>query len=142
MAPSISNVGDTTHLSLSGSTRLLFRERQARQSVPLYQASGSNRHRAHQLLSTRHSACQAVPLEYVSIVAQNIDVRIWGVEIAVMAAGLFIWSWRPRGWSSSAVEVGESPVHGRGLFAIRDIAAGEIIGAYPGLVRNRAQVCT
>lgn len=39
---------------------------------------------------------------------------------------------RKAGGRTSAVVVGESPIHGRGLFAARVIEAGERIGTYSG----------
>ena len=43
---------------------------------------------------------------------------------------------RPRGWSSPAVEVRDSSIHGKGVFAKKHIPNETIIGSYPGRVRT------
>ena len=61
-------------------------------------------------------------------------------EVAVAAAAAALLSSfvdRPVGWSDQAlVEVKESPIHGRGVFARAVIPAGTTLGEYPGRVRS------
>jgi hypothetical protein len=142
MAPLSTQHSEAVKLKLFGRTSALLFSQRTGKSAALCHGIGPASTRGSWWLTKRHSACQAGGLDYFSAIATNVDLRIWGIEIAVLTAGLLVWSQRPRGWSSSAVEVEESPVHGRGLFAVRHICAGETIGAYPGLVRNSAQVCT
>lgn len=47
---------------------------------------------------------------------------------------------RPVGWSSPAVEVKDSTVSGRGVFAVHSIAAETVIGRYPGRLRTATEV--
>ena len=68
-----------------------------------------------------------------------IDLRIWLLEACVATVAWAAWQ-RPQGWSSDAVEVRESRVHGKGVFAVRDIREGEKLGGYPGLVRTAEEV--
>ena len=81
-----------------------------------------------------HTACNAEAHALLNSLAQQLDFRLWALEAALAAAG---WAYlkRPRGWSSGAVVVRQSPIHGKGVFASRDISAGEVLGCYPGLVR-------
>ena len=53
----------------------------------------------------------------------------------------WLWLERPRGSSNTeVVEVRESLVHGKGVFATRDVDQGTVLGTYPGHIRTPKQV--
>lgn len=62
-------------------------------------------------------------------------------ELSLLAVilGLYV-SQRPVGWSIPTVQVRESPVSGRGVFAAEEIDAETVIGRYPGVLRSAAEV--
>eukprot|EP00892_Ulva_mutabilis_P003815 jgi/Ulvmu1/1805/UM119_0023.1 len=62
-----------------------------------------------------------------------------GVSLVSLFVGVCI-SNRPVGWSSPAVEVRESPVSGKGVFAVASIEAETVIGRYPGLLRTAQEI--
>jgi len=55
---------------------------------------------------------------------------------AVLAGGAAIWTRRPLGSSCETIEVRESSIHGRGVFATASIPAGARLGVYPGVPRS------
>ncbi len=46
---------------------------------------------------------------------------------------------RPLSWRSPKTEVRHSPIHGRGLFAVADIAAGDVVAVKGGYIYDAAQ---
>lgn len=62
-----------------------------------------------------------------------------GVSFLALLAGVYA-SQRPVGWSIAAVQVRDSPVSGKGVFAVEEIAAETVIGRYPGVLRSAAEV--
>lgn len=84
-------------------------------------------------------------LSDLSLRAGRLDIPpAWPYELAVFglaACAIVLWQCRPRGWSDSGlVAVKDSSIHGKGLFAVCLIPEGSVIGEYPGLLRNSAQV--
>lgn len=66
-------------------------------------------------------------------VVQYLEVAL--AAIAGYAAG--VWPNRPRGWCrKDLVEVGNSTVQGRGIFARKFIPERTVLGAYPGRLRS------
>eukprot|EP00891_Asterochloris_glomerata_P000570 jgi/Astpho2/570/Aster-04425 len=60
---------------------------------------------------------------------------------AVISALVVAWHDRPRGWcSKDLVQVKDSYVAGKGVFACKDIPKGTRIGAYPGRPRSVPQI--
>lgn len=62
-----------------------------------------------------------------------------GVSLLAVIVGVYA-SQRPVGWSIAAVQVRNSPVSGKGVFAVEEIAAETVIGRYPGVLRSAAEV--
>jgi hypothetical protein len=69
---------------------------------------------------------------------------VYALELAasgVAAYAAAVWPDRPRGWvRKDLIEVRESAIAGLGVYAIADIPAGTIIGAYCGRLRSPAQM--
>ncbi|KAK3235786.1 hypothetical protein CYMTET_54050 [Cymbomonas tetramitiformis] len=59
------------------------------------------------------------------------------VGAAVLAGLLLVWQDRPRGSAASdLIEVRESAIHGKGVFARQNICEGAFLGYYPGRLRT------
>jgi hypothetical protein len=65
---------------------------------------------------------------------------LYTLETLVLGAAAYaaaVWPDRPRGWCfKELVEVRDSPIAGKGVFATVHIQAGTVLGAYPGRPRT------
>jgi hypothetical protein len=98
---------------------------------------------------------RALPPELAPYVVQSEQPESWVLEtlskipilplqlaIASVAAYLAAaWPLRPRGWSrTDLIEVRDSQVQGKGIFARENIPENTILGAYPGRPRTSAEM--
>ncbi|GLI66475.1 hypothetical protein VaNZ11_010318 [Volvox africanus] len=69
---------------------------------------------------------------------EQVQLAAWELLAATLAAvALAAYESRPRGWSRrDLLEVRQSNIAGRGVFARAPIAAGTVLGAYPGRLRS------
>ncbi|KAL4434189.1 hypothetical protein ABPG75_000630 [Micractinium tetrahymenae] len=69
---------------------------------------------------------------------------LYALEAVLAGAAAYaaaVWPSRPRGWAfKELVAVGPSQVAGKGVFAVVTIAAGTVLGAYPGRPRTPAEM--
>ncbi|KAK9829856.1 hypothetical protein WJX72_008280 [[Myrmecia] bisecta] len=60
-----------------------------------------------------------------------------GLMVGVLLVVASFYNYRPRGWSNpDFLEVRESAVHAKGVFAKQHIPAGKLLGSYPGHPRT------
>lgn len=68
--------------------------------------------------------------------------QLLGLEALAVAAAAYVaalWPDRPRGWArGELLRVAPSQVAGLGVFAAQPIAAGTVLGGYPGRPRSPA----
>jgi hypothetical protein len=99
----------------------------------------------------------ALPPELAPYVVQSEQPDSWVVETlsnvpilplqlaitAVAAYAAAAWPTRPRGWSrTDLIEVRDSSVQGKGIFAKENIPENTILGAYPGRPRSSSEMLT
>ncbi|GIL57819.1 hypothetical protein Vafri_13057 [Volvox africanus] len=73
---------------------------------------------------------------------EQVQLAAWELLAAALAAAaLAAYESRPRGWSrGDLLEVRQSNIAGRGVFARAPIATGTVLGAYPGRLRSAADM--
>ncbi|GIL78343.1 hypothetical protein Vretifemale_7709 [Volvox reticuliferus] len=73
---------------------------------------------------------------------EQVQFAAWELLAATLAAAaLAAYESRPRGWSRrDLLEVRQSNIAGRGVFARTLIPAGTVLGAYPGRLRSAAEM--
>jgi hypothetical protein len=111
------------------------------------------------LATSRHShlLSHALPPELAPYVLQSEQSEGWIVDtisnipilplqFAITAVAAYLaaaWPSRPRGWSrTDLIEVRDSSVQGKGIFAKENIPENTILGAYPGRPRSAAGMLT
>ncbi|KAG7667764.1 hypothetical protein NADE_002598 [Nannochloris sp. 'desiccata'] len=84
------------------------------------------------------------PESWVLETLSNIPILPLQLTITAVAAYLAAaWPLRPRGWSrTDLIEVRDSQVQGKGIFATENIPENTILGAYPGRPRTSAEMLT
>lgn len=73
--------------------------------------------------------------------AQDSPIVLQLVAATVAAYAAASWTDRPRGWArEDLIEVKDSPVEGKGVFAKTDIPEGIAVGSFPGRPRTPQQM--
>lgn len=76
----------------------------------------------------------------------NSDPRTIILQSFISSVGAYVaavWPTRPRGWArKDLLQVEQSPVAGKGVFAVAPIPSGTVLGGYPGRLRTIEQMRT
>jgi len=74
------------------------------------------------------------------------NIPIVPLQLAITSVAAYLaaaWPLRPRGWSRTDIlEIRDSQVQGKGIFATENIPENTILGAYPGRPRTSSEMLT